>query len=104
MKDVIDVLVVCQYEYGVKDKREYIMKKIGVKEYIINIDSCEMLVLKTPNDSKFLGKGLRIKFKHNNPDCWRGLKPDVVVTSDPEAKLYFRMYTSEIYSRLEDIL
>lgn len=104
MKDVIDVLVVCQYEYGVKDKREYIMKKIGVKDYIINVNPCEMLVLKTPNDSKFLGKGLRVKFRLNNTDCLKGLKPDVVVTSDPEAKMYFRMYTSEIYSRLEDIL
>lgn len=104
MKDVLDVLVICQYEYGIKDKREYIMKKVGVEDYIININPCEMLVLKTPNDSKFLGKGLRIKFRYNNPDSLKGLKPDVVVASDPEAKMYFRMYTSEIYSRLEDIL
>lgn len=104
MRDTIDVLVICQYEYGIKDKREYIRKKVGVEDYIINITPYEMLVLKTPNDSKFLGKGLRVRFKLNNPDCWRGFKPDVVVTSDPEAKMYFRMYTSEIYSKLEDIL
>lgn len=104
MKDVINVLVVYEYEYGIKDKRDYIAKKIGVEDYIINVTPRDMIVLKTPNDSKFLGKGLRIKFRHNSPDCLKGLKPDVVVTSEPEAKMYFRMYTSEIYSRLEDIL
>lgn len=104
MRDTIDVLVICQYEYGIKDKRDYIMKKIGVKDYIINVTPYEMLVLKTPKDGKFLGKSLRVKFRHNNPGSWRGYKPDVVVTSDPEAIMYFRMYTSEIYGRLEDIL
>lgn len=104
MKDVIDVLVICQYEYGIKDRREYIMKKVGIEEYVINVTPYEMLVLKTPDDSKFLGKGLRIKFRHNNAESLKGLKPDVIVTTDPEAKMYFRMYTSEIYNRLEDIL
>lgn len=104
MKDVINVLVIYQYEYGIKDKRDYIMKKIDVKDYIINITPHDMIVLKTPKDSKFLGKGLRIKFRRADMDCLKGLRPDVVVTSDPKAKMYFRMHTSEVYTRLEDIL